>query len=310
MRRVLTGLASLALVLLSSVSLVAERPGPGTLDGYVHDITNPLSEAPGRTFGLFPAGDPTGKGVVVLVAGGHTQELVEALGARVLVTGNWLETVPGSESQSFAVEQVMASGGHDLIEQIRKDLAARGDVFGELGSEAPQGGFDADRLLCPSGKPARVLPIELPPQGTADFFTVTAYLCADTGSYWAQRTGGIAGLVRWVGPFDVPRDVLPKARSEDAPTRVSPRTLRTGRHDRKRRVTVKRRVRDDDTAPLDTSRYTVDDFDLGQEVHVLRVVRARRKAVQLRVLVEARAQRGERTVRVLGRAGDATLRVR
>jgi hypothetical protein len=91
---------------------------------------------------------------------------------------------------------------------------------------------------------------------------------------------------------------------------VSPRSLRTGRRDRTRRITIRRRIRNDDEAPRDASRYEIDDFDLGRGVDVLRVLRVRRNSVRLRVLIDRDAERGARAVRVLGRAGDATLRLR
>jgi hypothetical protein len=407
MRRALVGFASLALVFLTAASLVASRPGPDTLDGFVHDITDPRSQAPGRTFGLFPSDDTSGGQPVVLVAGEHTADLVALLGCRVMVRGQWLEAPLEIVERRFGVEEIYAADGRRLADAIRNDLASRGDVFGELGTSSPQGGFDADKLTCPSGAPARRVLVDAPPPNTADFFTVTAYLCTDTGSYWAVQTGGIAGLVRWVGPFDLPardeglrgallRDLdrrgasvffdegaatpgggfgaedascpnghralvvdlaLPEpgsadmftdrafvcaadrtywahreggfagvslwigpydlpddaattTRSEDAPTRVSPRSLRTGRRDRTRRITIRRRIRNDDEAPRDASRYENDDFDLGRGVDVLRVLRVRRNSVRLRVLIDRDAERGARAVRVLGRAGDATLRLR
>ena len=48
-----------------------------------------------------------------------------------------------------------------------------------------------------------------------------AFICRDCGCYWALRSGGIAGMTFWVGPYAIP-DV------EFVPVRVTPRRLRRG----------------------------------------------------------------------------------
>lgn len=87
---------------------------------------------------------------------------------------------------------------------ILADLESRGADFDVDGTDTPAGGLSADGKL-DGGRIALVLPLIVPPEDSADMFSVTAYVDRRKGRYWALRTGGFAGVTQWVGPFRLPR---------------------------------------------------------------------------------------------------------
>ncbi len=91
-----------------------------------------------------------------------------------------------------------------LVTRLRADLARRGANFDRQGTREPAGGLSPDGD-CADGRPAERINLEVPPEGAADMYTVVAFVCASSGRYWVVREGGIAGAVKWVGPFDLPR---------------------------------------------------------------------------------------------------------
>jgi len=95
--------------------------------------------------------------------------------------------------------------GAALKNAILADLQARGVSFFQNGTREPAGGFNRQTLRCPSGALAEVVGLSAPPPpGGADYFSDTAYVCRDSGQYWAHRTGGFAGVSLWVGPYPLP----------------------------------------------------------------------------------------------------------
>lgn len=92
--------------------------------------------------------------------------------------------------------------------RILADLAARGIDFGRDGADAPSGGLTADGMI-DGRRVALVIPLVVPPEDSADMFTDTAFVDRRGRRYWALRTGGFAGVVQWVGPFDLVRHRKP-----------------------------------------------------------------------------------------------------
>jgi hypothetical protein len=87
---------------------------------------------------------------------------------------------------------------------ILRDLFRRGVDYGRDGTQEPEGGLSPDGRL-DDGRRARRVPLVTPPYGSADMFSETAWVDPRARRYWAVRTGGFAGVVQWVGPFELPR---------------------------------------------------------------------------------------------------------
>jgi len=93
-----------------------------------------------------------------------------------------------------------------LIRRLRADLVRIGIDFDLHGTPDPIGGLTSDGMI-DGRRLAQVYALEVPPEGSADMYTVLAYVDKRTRRYWAVRSGGLIGRSRWVGPFRLPRPV-------------------------------------------------------------------------------------------------------
>jgi hypothetical protein len=86
--------------------------------------------------------------------------------------------------------------------RLRADLEMRGVNYAD-GSDTPSGGISWDGRL--GRRRARIVPLAVPPEGSADMYTDVAFVDLRHRRYWARRTGGFMAVTQWVGPFRLPR---------------------------------------------------------------------------------------------------------
>lgn len=194
------------------------------------------------------------------------------------------------------------AGTEGLSRRILDDLAARGAEFPPLGREDPPPGPNGE--LPPSLEDGGVLVVlDVAEAGAADTYTDVAYVDPDAWLYWANRSGGFAGISVWAGPFPLPvvRDA--------PPSEVVPASLRVRKRAKTRKITIRRDL-EEGFARVRRRDYAPSDFDLGAGVEVRRVLRANGHRIRLRVRVHPDAPRGLRDVTVKGVTGDDLLNVR
>ncbi len=142
--------------------------------------------------------------------------------------------------------------------------------------------------------------LEAPEPGSADMFTDLAWIDPSSGLYWAHRSGGFAGVSLWVGPF--PARIV----TDEGPTEVRPARARTPRRTRRRNLLIRRDIASAQENPRVRRRdYAPEDFDFGQGIRVVRVLRANRRLIRVRIEISSDAVPGQRAVLVKGALGDA-----
>lgn len=194
------------------------------------------------------------------------------------------------------------AGRSGLARRIAADLEARGIDFFVDGTAAPGQGPGGETV--PDLQSGGVLvALDVPPPQSADFFTDVAWVDPASELYWAHRTGGIAGADLWVGPFPAPLLI------EGPPTAVEPSVVKARRRAVRRTVTIFREVTGDDSIPVRRRDYRRRDFDFGPGVRVLRVLRANRHSIRLRIRIARNAAPGDRPVRVRGNTVFGLFRI-
>ena len=217
-------LVALAAALAGSVSPVAAGPAgfEVTLSGYIHDF-DPGMVIGGETdpvgFVLSPQRvnrpltlprisylEAKDAGIALSDLAGRYCRVHGLLEAGGLSAGG-VETPFRTFDLLHVLDVTSTPAPRNAVERlpgrILADLALRGVEFGRDGASSPSGGLSADGML-ENGRPALVLPLIVPPEGSADMFTDTAFVDRRGHRYWAVRTGGFAGVTQWVGPFRLP----------------------------------------------------------------------------------------------------------
>lgn len=181
---------------------------------------------------------------------------------------------------------------------IRDDLAARGVDFHRDGTGKPVGGLSDDGT-CADGSKALYILLDAP--SGADRFHLSAYVCLDCGCYWALRTGGFAGVTEWVGPFPLPGADL-------TPDSVKPGKVRARMKALKKVLSIRRAKGSPPVYRWGT--FSPEDFELGQGIRVMKVIRSNARRIRVRVEIAADAAAGMRDVSVKGWTADGLLEVR
>jgi hypothetical protein len=195
------------------------------------------------------------------------------------------------------------AGKYGLAQRIRTEVDARSGDFLPTGTNDPDAGPNGE--LPPSLDDGGVLvALRVPPRNSADMFTETATIDPVGGLYWARRTGGFAGVDTWIGPFSVP--VL----QDLAPTATRPERIRKRKRGRRMNLTIRREMTGDADARVRRRDYSPADILLGDGIEVLRILRADRHRIRVRIRVARGAHRGERGVRVKTAYTDDLLTVR
>ncbi len=196
------------------------------------------------------------------------------------------------------------AGSGRIARAIRADLAARrfpAELHGEPGT-GPHG-----ETLPRLAEGGVLVALAVPPADSADMFTDVAYVTPDDALWWAHRSGGFAGVSQWTGPWRL------RLARDAAPTRVVPERVAVRSRAVRRTLTIRRAFGADDAAPgvrperPRAGDYAPEDVALGDGVRVLRVLRATRRLLRVRVEIAADAETGPRDARVRDAVGDGLL---
>lgn len=220
-------LAVLALAALASRDVATAELRTTTLVGYVHDYDAGYAiggetDPSGWVVSPDPKNVPIGlRRIAYLEASGPDVDFARFAGVRCVLQGELLEDAlsaggvetPYRTFDLLRVESVAKAPDRipvppprpvfALIRRIRADLVHRGVDFDVHGTAEPQGGLSPDGML--DGRLLRALALEVPPEDSADMYTVLAFVDKRSRRYWAHRSGGFVGVSQWVGPFRLPR---------------------------------------------------------------------------------------------------------
>lgn len=105
---------------------------------------------------------------------------------------------------SIATAKAAHLPGGRLGWRLLADLAERHVEFALHGTPSPRGGLAEDGTI-DGRRRAVVVPLDIPPPGSADMYTDIAYVDRRYRRYWAHRSGGFMAVSQWVGPFPLPR---------------------------------------------------------------------------------------------------------